>query len=200
MPKLAWIMPAVAVALAATGIAVGAKDKGISSTSATFNTTAVAAQTKTRTCTGADGPYQLIHAVYAGTGGGLLANTNVQLRFNATINTQEDLGLLKGTLTARATPGNALKAKTHFTAVLDGTSVSGFLNGRAHDAKATLLANFSATLGSNTLNGQLGGGSAANTAILYGGTGCAKVTNAQANTQSQIQHGKGKGKQKGPKP
>ena len=192
MLKTRWIALAAVVALAATGIAVAAKDKGISAASASFTTDA-GPKTKTRTCTGADGTYELKHGVYAGTGTGLLAG-NVQLRFNSIVNTTENLGLVKGTLTAR--DGNELKVNAHFTAVVDGSNVSGFLNGRAKDAKAALLANFSATLGSSSLNGQLGGGSASNTAILYAGTGCTKTTVQNAATAA-AQNGKGKGKNKG---
>jgi hypothetical protein len=193
MKKTRWIALAALVALAATGIAVAAKDKGISTASASFDTSK-GAQTKTRTCTGADGTYELTHGVYTGTGTGLLAG-NVQLRFNSIVNTTEHLGLFKGTLTARE--GNDLKVKAKLTAVLDGSNVSGFLNGRAKDAKAALLANFSATLGSNSLDGQLGGGSASNTAVLYAGTGCTKTTVQKAAAAAASDKGNGKGKKKG---
>jgi len=195
MLKTRWIALAAVVALAATGIAVAAKDKGVSTASATFTTDA-GAKTKTRTCTGTDGTYELKHGVYAGTGTGLLAG-NVQLRFNSIVNTTEDLGLLKGTLTARE--GNELKVKGHLTAVVVGSNVSGLLNGRAEDAKAALLANFSATLGASSLNGQLGGGSASNTAILYAGTGCEKTT-VQNAAAAAAENGQGKKKGKGHRP
>ncbi len=191
MRKLKWIAITALVGLTAAGVAVAVMPKGISSATATFDTTK-AAQTKTKTCTGADGTYELTKGVYTGTATGALAG-NVRIRFHSTVNTTEDLGLLKGKLTVRSGgEGSQLKAKANLTAVINNGNVSGFLTGRVRDAGA-LLANFSANLSGNDFDGQLGSGSATNTAILFAGTGCGKVTQQNA-AAATTEHGKGKHK------
>lgn len=192
MRKLKWIALTALVGLTAAGVAVAVIPKGISSATATFDTTK-AAKTKTKTCTGADGTYELTHGVYTGTATGALAG-NVQIRFHSIVNTTEHLGLLKGKLVVRsAGEGSQLKAKANLTAVVNNGNVSGFLSGRVRDAGA-LLANFSATLSGDDFDGQLGSGSATNTAILFGGTGCGKVT--QQHAAAEAEHGNN-GKHKG---
>ena len=200
MRKLRWIALAGLAALAAAGVAVAVIPKGISLASASW-TASPTDQVRTRTCTGADGTYQIVRGVFTGTATGDLAG-NVRLRLHKTLNTTENRGFVKGKLVVRS--GDETKAHANLVGVLNGsngTTVNGFLTGRIRDGGA-LLANFSGTLNGSSFSGQLGGGSAANSAIVFGGTGCVREGANQAALQGEDEgngRGRGKGKRRGPR-
>lgn len=72
--------------------------------------------------------------------------------------------------------GDSVEARGNLTGVVQGTTVSGTILGRDSkgDGRGRLVANFSATLGDGTLALAAGTGSAANAAVVFGGTGCGK--------------------------
>lgn len=176
MKRTMWLGVAALVALAGAGLAVAAmRDKG--TTAVSFAVTGSAGDAvMTRTCTGVDGTYVITKAVYTGTATGLYNGASARLRLHSTVNTTEGIGLAKGSLQLRS--GDSLQAKAHLVGVIKGGTLSGVLTGRdvRGSDRGHLVANFSATLGSGSIALTAGDGSAANDAVLFGGTGCGEST------------------------
>lgn len=163
------------VALVSAGFAVahGDRQKRTNAVAATF-TAAATEHTKTRQCTGDDGTYSVTYGSYEGTStGDARLSGKIVLRLKSVVNLTSGLGWTKGYAIVRGADGR-LKAKTHLVAVNTQRGVlNGLVNGRVKEA-GHLLANFSASLSSSgALAGELGGGSAQNTAIVTSG-GCEK--------------------------
>lgn len=175
MRRILWLGLIAALALAGTSIAVAAKrDKGTSGVGFAF-TASAGDSSKTRTCTGADGTYELTRALYSGgaIAAGRYAGATATVRLHTTVK-DDALGFATGQVVIR--DGDSLEAKAHLTGVIEGTTVSGTLVGRDRkgEDRGRLIANFSATLGDGTLALTAGSGSAANSAIVFGGTGCGR--------------------------
>lgn len=169
------------------GIAIAAKrDKGTAGIA--FAVSASADDSKTRTCTGADGTYQLTRATYRGTvSGGRYDGLAAAVRLRSRVNATENAGLATGTLFVR--DGDRLEARAHLAGVFDGGTLTGILNGRDRrgEDRGGLLANFSGTLSGSSLSLAVGSGSAANAAIVFGGTGCgAKAAASRVDARGEV--------------
>lgn len=179
MHRILWLGLIAALALAGTSIAVAAKrDKGTSGVVFAF-TASAGDSIKTRTCTGADGTYELTRARY-GEGAitsGRYAGATAAVRLHTTVK-DDTLGFAHGQVVIR--DGDSLEARGTLVGVVDGSTVSGTIAGRDRkgEDRGRLIANFSATLGDRTLALTAGSGSAANSAIVFGGTGCEKSNGA----------------------
>lgn len=177
MRRILWLGVIAALALAGTSIAVAAKrDKGTSEVAFAF-TASAGDSIKTRTCTGADGTYKTTRAVYGGAiASGRYAGDTATVRLSTTIK-DGAVGLAAGQVAIR--DGDSVEARGTLTGVVEGTTVSGTILGRDSkgEDRGRLIANFSATLGDGTLALTAGSGSAANSAIVFGGTGCGKKSN-----------------------
>lgn len=187
MRRILLLVPIAALTLAVAGIAIAAKkDKGTSTVA--FAISASADDSKTRTCTGADGTYQLARATYRGTvPSGRYAGHSVVVRLQSTINTTKNAGFAKGTVVVR--DGDRLEAKANLAGVVDGGTLTGLLNGRdtRGEDRGHLLANFSGTLSAGSLSLEAGSGSAANAALVFGGTGCgAKATTTRVDARGDV--------------
>lgn len=145
---------------------------------ASFSTTSKHVSTKT--CTGADGNYTLTNAMYSGTVSGTLtegATDTLKLNVRSLVNQTTGDGSVSGQFTIKH--GNADVANGSLSAVDTGSgSLSGFLSGHGPGVppppgpRARLLANFTGTLSSGNLNGQIGGNATmTNSAITQSG-GC----------------------------
>lgn len=173
MKKILWVGLAGTLALVGAGFAVAAKrDKGTAAVS--FALSAESDDVKTRTCDGADGAYRISHGLYRGTASGYYEGASVSVRLRTTVNTTEGLGVAHGTVAIRA--DDRLQAKANLRGVVAGGELTGLLSGRdvRGEDRGQLLANFSATLGDGTLTLTAGSGSAANSAVIFGGPGCEK--------------------------
>jgi hypothetical protein len=175
MRRLTWIGIAALLALVAAGIAVahGRGAKGTDPVSATF--TATATRTDTKTCTGPDGTYNIVHAKYEGTSTGDPRLTGrITLRTRSVINTTTGYGFTKGSLVVRNGEGRRL-ASAHLVGVNSAqTTVNGFAAGRTRGVSdaapgGSLLANLTTTLSGNVLSGRLGTNGSQNTAIVFSG-------------------------------
>ncbi len=166
MRKLLVIGLGAAGLLAAAGVAVAHRTAdGVAQAAATFNATR-AEHFNSRTCTGPDGQYQLLDAVFAGSaasGDSRLAG-DLRVRIHSVYNTTERSGWATGRLKL------ANSGAIRFDAVNASGKLTGFVRGRLAEHVADVLGSFSADLSSAGLaNGQLGGGgSAPNVAVLAG--------------------------------
>ncbi|MEX2210912.1 MAG: hypothetical protein WD689_04030 [Gaiellaceae bacterium] len=182
--KIMWIGLAGALALVGAGLAVAAMQAKGTSAGAFAFTASAGEPAKTRTCTGVDGTYSISHTVYTGTASsGLYNGQAVTVRLKTTVNTTENAGVAKGTIAFRG--DDQLQAKGNLVGVVDGDTITGVVTGRdvRGEDRGALIANYSATLGTGTLSLTAGDGSAANEAILFGGTGCERRTTSGATGQ-----------------
>jgi len=160
---------AAAVTLVVTGAAIATlRSTGTEQVSATFNATTVV-RSNTHTCTGADGTYEITHAVYSGTAvssNDALAGP-IEIRVVSTYNTTEKLGWVGGWYRVR---GDDRRLHGRFDAVNTNGALDGFLTGRVNVRYANLLGGFTAgfTRDGGFTNGQLGTGTATNAALLVG--------------------------------
>jgi hypothetical protein len=171
--RKALLAGAAGMMLALAGVAIA--DTGTSSTAAvaaTFSATSLVKK-DVRTCTGADGTYEVTHATFTGTSSSSDAHLNgtLQLDVKSVFNTTTNLGWLEGKLKVESsTAGESAKGK--LSAVNSGGQLSGFVKGDVSEPHGKLLANFSAgfsTTGGFS-SGQLGGGgTTTNTAIVASG-------------------------------
>jgi hypothetical protein len=179
--KIMWLGLAGALALVTAGLAVAAKRAtGTTDAAIAFSATA-GDDAKTRTCIGTDGTYSISRAAYTGTvSSGLYAGGSVSVKLQTTVNTTEGTGVAKGTVAIRK--DDQLQAKANLVGVVDGGSLTGVLTGRdvRGEDRGRLIANYAATLGAGTLALTAGDGSAANEAIVFGGTGCERRTTSGA--------------------
>jgi hypothetical protein len=174
---LRWrvLLPSIAVvALTAVGVAVAG---GVGSVSQLSQTTFVA-QTVThkdvRTCTGTDGTYEITHATFTGTATNASdprLNGTVEIDVKSAINTTKNLGTVDGRFDVNSsTAGDDAHGK--FSAVYAAGQLSGLASGNLDSPHAKLLGivagPFSSSTGFSSL--VLGGGTATNVAIAYGGS------------------------------
>jgi hypothetical protein len=169
---LAAIAAALSVlALAGIAFAHGGGPSSVQATSATFVTTTVS-DSKSDTCTGADGTYTRTRARYTGTATSTDARLNgaIEVRATTVYNATTNLGTVDGHFRIKTTDGHT---DGKFRAVDTGGSLAGFADGKskAGDVHAKLLANLSATFDPATgfPAAQLGGGSAPDTAVFVSG-------------------------------
>jgi hypothetical protein len=163
--KKVLVIGLTALPLALAGVAVAhLTASGTTAVSATFSAT-TAGGIKNRTCTGPDGQYQLIDAVYRGTSVSSEPSLNgdARIRIHSIYNTTEKIGWASGWM--KLEDSNAL----HFDAVNSNGKLSGLVRGR-NEGRAGLVGTFSADFSPSGLaNGQLGGGGALpNVAVLAG--------------------------------
>jgi hypothetical protein len=153
-------------ALVATGAAVAHHlgGTGTSAVSATFSAT-TAESVKTRACSGPDGQYELLDAVFRGSATSADASLagDVRVHVHGAYNATEQIGWATGSL--RLHDARSLR----FQAVNANGRLTGLVTGRVGSA-GTLTASFTADLGAGGLaKAQIGGGgSIANAAVLAG--------------------------------
>jgi hypothetical protein len=169
---LAALAAALSVlALAGMAFAHGGGPSSVQATSATFVATTVA-DSKSDTCTGADGTYTRTRANYTGTATSTDARLNGAMTVRATTvyNADTKLGVVDGSFRVMTTDGHT---DGHFRGVDTDGSLAGFADGsaKAHGPHGRLLANLSATFDPTTgfAAGSLGGGSAPDTAVFVSG-------------------------------
>lgn len=170
--KRVWLAGAVVAALTIAGVAIAGGPSTTNSVSATFTATTVVRQ-HVHTCTGADGTYEITHATYYGTSSSSDPNLNGQIRIDvkSIYNTTKSLGWLSGKLRVdNSTTGD--RAHGNLSAVNVGGQLQGFLSGEETAPGNRLLANVSASFASATGfgAGQLGAGTATNTAVVFSGS------------------------------
>jgi hypothetical protein len=167
--------------LALAGIAVahkGGKQAKTEPAAAEF-TAAPTDKTKTTTCTGLDGQYNITRGVYKGTSTGDPRLTgDIVIKTKSIVNLDNGLGVTSGTVFLKGTGESKAKAVAKLDAVnTERGKLDGFLRGQAKnaDGKGTtgLAANFSATFNADvtSLNGELGGDAPVaptNSAVFYG--------------------------------
>lgn len=167
---LAALAAALSV-LAVAGIAFahGGGPSSIQATSATFGADTVS-DVHSSSCTGADGTYVRTRAKYTGaaTSTDPRLNGTLEVRASTVYNTTTNLGVVDGRFRVTTAGGHT---DGRFRAVDTNGSLAGFAEGRAKDVHANLLANLSATFDPATgfEDGQLGGGSAPDTAVFVSG-------------------------------
>jgi hypothetical protein len=169
----------VVFALGLTSFAL-AGDSGPSTkqVAASFSTTSQHVTIKT--CTGTDGTYTLTNGMYSGTVDGTLtggATDTLQLNVRSLVNQATGDGSSTGQFTIKH--GVTDIANGSLSAVDSASgSLSGFLSGHGPGTpappggRARLFANFSATLTSGALNGQIGGNATMTNSAVEQSGGC----------------------------
>jgi hypothetical protein len=169
MRKLLAIGVGTTLTLTLAGVAIAhLKATGTTAASATFSATA-AQHFKTRSCSGPDGQYQLIDAVYQGTSANAEQSLSgdVRVRIRSTYNTTEKIGWARGWLKI----GDSHWIR--FDAVNTNGKLVGLLHGGVGDRSTDLLGTFAADFATNGLsNFQLGGGGSMPNVALLGGKVC----------------------------
>ena len=163
------------VALAATSIAVAHGIEGAKTAKAVAGTfTATQASTTTRTCTTQDGKsISITDGKYTGTATGDADLTgNITLRARSVVNTTDNVGTVDGSF--RIDVASSRDTTCVVSTVYGGGSIAGLATGRAHEPKAKLVANLSATFAAATgfTNGKLGGGTTGGNAVEVGPGSC----------------------------
>jgi hypothetical protein len=174
MRRLNWIAVGLVAALGATSVALASESRARETTavSATF-TAAPSGTVASRTCTGADGTYQITRGLYTGTvtGSDVLAGS-ARIRAKSVYNTSEGLGVVSGALVVRDAAGHG-KFRGYFTAVNKGGTLSGTLAGLAREPRRAVFGTFSADFGSSGFAaGKVGTGSVSGSAIALQGRSC----------------------------
>lgn len=162
------------VALVATSYAVAQGIEGAKSATSVAGTfTATGSTTSTRTCTTTDGKTIVItDGKYTGAAAGDPDLTGaITLRARSVINTTDNVGVVDGRLTIDASGKNT---EASYQAVYDHGTIAGLAAGKAHESKARLVANLSATFSpaSGFTAGKLGGGTAGGGAVELGAGSC----------------------------
>jgi hypothetical protein len=192
---LAALAAALSVfALAGYAFAHDGGPNSVQATSATFIATTVA-DSRSDTCTGADGTYARTRATYSGTATSTDARLNGPMTVRATTlyNATTNLGVVSGRFRVGDTKGD-------FQAVDTNGSLAGFAEGKAKGPRGMLLANLSATFDPTTgfADAQLGGGAAPDTAVFvsgkchdeHGETGATGATGPTGETGHHAKHHK----------
>lgn len=191
-----WTILAGLVALVVAGIAV-ASQRGAETDDATaaFSATEVK-RLKTRTCEGADGTYEITHAVLEGevtTADPAVLGGKLRLHLKSVYNDTENLGWVTGKAHIHnETADPDTRARASFKAVNVGGNLEGILVGGAGAPHWKLLATFSATLADSgaVTDGKIGKPSSENSALLYRG-GC---RSKDAGPAAASERGKKKGR------
>lgn len=189
MRRLRWIGLAVALALAATGIAVAAHEAGTADTDAVAASSFSASRSivSERICKGADGDYRQAHELFEGTASGEARLTGkITLRLHSLVNQTTGLGTAKGKVWIRDATTGQLKAKANLLGVItEKGTLNGVLLGRV-PGDGRLVANFKVTWSSATaLSGQLGTGAGENTAVI-------QVGSCPGHKEEKAQRGEGR--------
>jgi hypothetical protein len=197
-----WFILAGLAALVLGGVAVaGGGGAQTDDATATFSADQVK-RFKSRTCTGADGEYRIIHAVLSGkvesTTDPLLVG-ELRLHLKSVYNTTEGLGWAVGKAHIRNEAADPdTRARASFKAVNKGGNLEGMLVGGAGAPHWKLLATFSAKLADTgaVTEGKIGMESSDNPALLYRG-GCrsedaAATIASEHGRKKEKEHGKGK--------
>ena len=133
----------VALAAAFAGVAIAHQgQRRVKAVSATF-TAATAAKAETRSCTGADGTYEIVKATYAGTAASTEASLTgpVELKVTSVYNTTTKIGWLEGRL--KIGEGES-RSYAKLWAVNSNGSLDGFVYGEAGHRSAALLGSLTA--------------------------------------------------------
>lgn len=178
MRKL-MLVTAGALMLTISGVALAhGLDEGKTSkaVAGTF-TAASVSDSKTRTCTTADGKTIVsTKATYTGTATGATAGDAdltgpITLDVRSTLNTTDGVGVVEGKLKIAAVGGSTV---AHLAAVYSAGTIAGLASGHGQSPHAKLLGNLSASFSATGgfTNGKIGGGTAGGAAIEYGPGSC----------------------------
>jgi hypothetical protein len=158
------LVSAVALALAGLAVANSGSPQAIKTVSGTFSASSVS-DSRTQTCTNADGTFTFTSARYAGSATSSEPGLNgpIALQVRSAINTTRNVGTVEGTL--RIDPASGRRIEARFSAVFVNGQLTGLAQGNARDSYSRLLANlsadFSPTAGfGNGRLGNAGGGGA----------------------------------------
>jgi hypothetical protein len=183
--------------VAGLAFAHGGGPSSVQATSATFVATTVA-NSKSDTCTTADGTFTRTRAMYSGTATSTDARLSGPMTVRATTfyNADTKLGVVAGQFRVGTTRGVFQAVDT------DGT-LAGFANGKSKSPRSGLLANLSATFDPATgfADAELGGGSPPDTAVFVSGhcndgrgetgaSGPSGATGATGHHHKHHKHGK----------
>jgi hypothetical protein len=182
MQRLLVVIAAGSV-LAAAGVAVakGLEVQAVKQVGATFTATTVA-NSKTSTCTNADGTFVVTKAEYVGTASSSEPSLSGPLRLNVTslINTTKNLGVVSGRL--RIDTASNRDTSASLQSVYANGQIHGLVSGRVKDPSAGLLGDlssgFSATGGFT--NGKLGGTDGGGAAVRLQRGDCKRAQTVRA--------------------
>jgi hypothetical protein len=162
-----WLGLAAVFAVVTAGIAVASEPPAqTQAVAATFE--ADVKRFKTHMCKGSDGTYKVTHAVYWGTAtsDNPALNGRIRLHLKSFYNVDEKLGKVSGDVYVRNEEMER-GAKARLLAVNSDGKLEGMLIGVAGRPRARLFANFAGSLSDSGVEGQLGGGSSGNLALLF---------------------------------
>jgi hypothetical protein len=157
---------AAALALAGLAVANTGSPQAIKTVSGTFSAASVS-NSRTQTCSNADGTFTFTTARYTGTATSSEPSLNgpIALQVRSAINTTKNVGTVDGTL--RIDPASGKRTEAKFSAVFLAGQLSGLATGHVQDPFSRLLANLSADFsptagfGNGHLGSSSGGGAVA---------------------------------------
>jgi hypothetical protein len=165
----------VLVALVAASYAVANGIEGAKSAKAVAGTfSATGSSTSSRTCTTTDGKTIVVtDGKYTGVAAGDPDLTGpITLRARSVVNTTDNVGTVDGRISIDVAGGRNTDAA--YSAVYDHGAIAGLAVGQAHQPRAKLIANLSATFSaaSGFTGGKLGGGTSGGSAVEVGAGSC----------------------------
>jgi hypothetical protein len=203
MPRLRFWIGGALVALATTGIAMAA-GPGATTDPVSAKFTTKAARVHTRTCTGADGSYNITRGIYEGdmTSTDPRLTGHVRMRIDSFYNTEKKAGWMRGNLKVQNGDTDSGTAAKLVGVLLDkddtALTAEGLLTGTGRDPFAKLLANFSGTFTpGTTFDGQFGSDASTNQAIFFT-RGCVKKEASPATAATDEQSTRTKKKHERP--
>lgn len=165
-------LAALAAVLAGVALAHEGTGAGVKAVSATFTAT-TASSVETRSCTGTDGTYETVKAVYTGTAAGSEPGLTgpVELKVTSVYNTTTKAGSLDGRL--KIGDGDT-RSYAKLWAVNTNGALDGFVYGEAGHRGSALLGSLTATWSGTGgfADGKLGTGSSTSAAVLAGKPSC----------------------------
>jgi hypothetical protein len=170
MRRFIWIGLAFAVALVATGVAIGNEGEGRSTKAVTASFTADLGDYAVKTCTGADGKYRRTQGEWEGevTGDGGVAG-DLLIRGNAFVHVPTGVGSFEGRIAIGGEDG----FRGTLNGVIKGDKLDGLLVAAREDKLQRLVANVSVTFKNGDFDGgKIGVSGGVDAGVLFKGSAC----------------------------
>lgn len=183
MRRFTWTGLVFAVALVATGVAIGAEGEGRSTKAVTASFTADLGDYSVKTCTGADGKYRRTQGEWEGevTGDGGVAG-DLLLRGTAFVHVPTGVGSFEG----RVFIGNDDGFKGSLNGVIKGEKLDGLLVAAREDKHQRLVANVSVTFKNGDFDGgKIGVSGGVDAGVLFKGSACAETRKSGGSDEAK---------------
>jgi hypothetical protein len=172
MRRSIWAGLVFAVALVATGVAIGAEGEGRSTKAVSASFTADLGDYAVKTCTGADGKYRRTHGEWEGevTGDGGVAG-DLLIRGTAFVHVPTGVGSFEGRIFIGGEDG----FKGSLNGVIKGEKLDGLIAAARDEKNQRLVANVSVNFKNGDFDGgKIGVSGGVDAGVLFKGSACAE--------------------------